>query len=123
MEIFKLVQIKTLMMFFILIFSFTHMSEKTFAEQAMNIDQDKSTVLITGSNRGIGLALAQNYAEQGWNVIATCRKPKKATDLMSLRDKFSNVNIVSLRDSCDDRVQLLSVCHFVFVIRLGFLID
>ena len=69
MEIFKLVQIKTLMMFFILIFSFTPMSEKAFAEQTMNIDRDKSTVLITGSNRGIGLALAQNYAEQGWNVI------------------------------------------------------
>ena len=56
MEIFKLVQIKTLMMFFILIFSFTPMSEKAFAEQTMNIDRDKSTVLITGSNRGIGLA-------------------------------------------------------------------
>ena len=54
------------------------MSEKTFAGQTMNIDGDKSTVLITGSNRGIGLALAQNYAEQGWNVIATCRKPKKS---------------------------------------------
>ena len=77
MEIFKLGQIKTLMMFFILIFSFTPMSEKAFADQTMNIDRDKSTVLITGSNRGIGLALAQNYAEQGWNVIATCRKPKK----------------------------------------------
>ena len=66
MEIFKLGQIKTLMMFFILIFSFTPMSEKAFAEQTMNIDRDKSTVLITGSNRGIGLALAQNYAEQLW---------------------------------------------------------
>jgi Dehydrogenases with different specificities (related to short-chain alcohol dehydrogenases) len=108
MEIFKLGQIKTLMMFFILIFSFTPMSEKAFAEQTMNIDQDKSTVLITGSNRGIGLALAQNYAEQGWNVIATCRKPKKATDLMSLRENFSNVNIEELDVTSEEQINALA---------------
>ena len=37
-----------------------------------------STVLITGSNRGIGLAFAQAYAEAGWNVIATSRSPENA---------------------------------------------
>ena len=108
MEIFKLGQIKTLMMFFILIFSFTPMNERVFAEQTMNIDRDKSTVLITGSNRGIGLALAQNYAEQGWNVIATCRKPKKATDLMSLRENFSNVNIEELDVTSEEQINALA---------------
>jgi len=41
----------------------------------------KPTVLITGSNRGIGLEFAKQYAEKGWNVIATARKPGKAEDL------------------------------------------
>jgi NAD(P)-dependent dehydrogenase (short-subunit alcohol dehydrogenase family) len=31
------------------------------------------TVLITGANRGIGLALCKTYVAQGWNVIAVCR--------------------------------------------------
>ena len=32
------------------------------------------TVLITGANRGIGLALTQLYLQQGYKVIATCRQ-------------------------------------------------
>ena len=31
------------------------------------------TVVITGANRGIGLALAQEYNQQQWHVIALCR--------------------------------------------------
>lgn len=31
------------------------------------------TVLITGANRGIGLALCKTYVAQGWQVIAVCR--------------------------------------------------
>ncbi|APX92608.1 short-chain dehydrogenase [Halomonas sp. 1513] len=32
-----------------------------------------STVLITGANRGVGLALAQHYHREGWQVIGVCR--------------------------------------------------
>jgi NAD(P)-dependent dehydrogenase (short-subunit alcohol dehydrogenase family) len=43
------------------------------------------TVLITGANRGIGLAFAQSYAADGWRVIAACRSPARATDLKKVR--------------------------------------
>lgn len=42
------------------------------------------TVLITGANRGIGLALARQYAGDGWKVIATCRDPDRADDLSAI---------------------------------------
>jgi NAD(P)-dependent dehydrogenase (short-subunit alcohol dehydrogenase family) len=50
-------------------------------------------VLITGSNRGIGLELARQYAEKGWTVIATVRDPATATDLAALAAKHKNVTI------------------------------
>ena len=33
-----------------------------------------STVLITGANRGVGLALARHYRAEGWAVIGVCRE-------------------------------------------------
>ena len=38
------------------------------------LSPNSPTVLITGANRGIGLELAKQYAERGWNVIATGRR-------------------------------------------------
>ena len=46
------------------------------------------TLLLTGSNRGIGLEFARQYAERAWQVVATCRKPEKADVLQILRDQF-----------------------------------
>lgn len=40
-----------------------------------------STVLITGANRGVGLAFTEHYASQGWQVYATCRDPAAADAL------------------------------------------
>jgi NAD(P)-dependent dehydrogenase (short-subunit alcohol dehydrogenase family) len=45
-----------------------------------------SNVLITGANRGIGLALAQLYASRGDTVLACCRAPRKATELQALAE-------------------------------------
>lgn len=36
----------------------------------------KKTILITGSSSGFGKAAAQKFAAEGWNVIATMRKPE-----------------------------------------------
>ena len=46
------------------------------------------TVLVTGSNRGLGLAFTEQYAALGWNVLATCRDPGAASDLRALASTF-----------------------------------
>lgn len=48
--------------------------------------KDASTVLITGSNRGIGFELSKQYAEAGWNVIATARRDAEDPGLADLRE-------------------------------------
>jgi NAD(P)-dependent dehydrogenase (short-subunit alcohol dehydrogenase family) len=35
------------------------------------------TVLITGASRGIGREFADQFAADGWRVIATCRNPEQ----------------------------------------------
>jgi NAD(P)-dependent dehydrogenase (short-subunit alcohol dehydrogenase family) len=42
------------------------------------------SVLITGANRGLGLEFARQYAAEGWQVIATCRRPEEADALKAL---------------------------------------
>ncbi len=44
------------------------------------------TVMITGANRGIGLAFARGYAAEGWRVLACCRDPGNAKDLDALKE-------------------------------------
>lgn len=53
-------------------------------------------VLITGCNRGIGLEFAKQYAEEGWQVFATCRNPDKALALQEISERFPNVKILPL---------------------------
>jgi NAD(P)-dependent dehydrogenase (short-subunit alcohol dehydrogenase family) len=49
------------------------------------------TVLITGSNRGIGLEFARQYAAKGWTVIATHRQDTVPESLKSLTDQYASV--------------------------------
>ncbi|EEY70173.1 short chain dehydrogenase, putative [Phytophthora infestans T30-4] len=55
----------------------------------------KKTVLITGSTRGIGLALVEHYTKAGWNVIATARATSNTDKALS------PLKIVTL-DTCDE---------------------
>lgn len=42
------------------------------------------TVLVTGANRGLGLAFVKSYAADGWRVHACCRYPEKCRPLQEL---------------------------------------
>ncbi|RNC84839.1 MAG: SDR family oxidoreductase [Winogradskyella sp.] len=50
------------------------------------------TIFITGASSGLGKATAKLFAEQGWNVIATMRKPENETEL----DKIENITVLPL---------------------------
>jgi NAD(P)-dependent dehydrogenase (short-subunit alcohol dehydrogenase family) len=55
-----------------------------------------ATVLITGSNSGIGLEFAKQYAAKGWNVIATDRRAATPKSLANLAARYKNVRIERL---------------------------
>ncbi len=75
-------------------------------EGAAAADSTK-TVLITGSNRGIGLAFARHYAaasDANWRVIATCRRPEQAEALKALAAERGNIEIVMLDVTREDHI-------------------
>ncbi len=76
-------------------------------QQGVSAAGAPSTVLITGSNRGIGLAFATWYAEQGWEVIATCRRPGQADDLKALAAEHENLRIEQLDVTSEDQIGAL----------------
>jgi NAD(P)-dependent dehydrogenase (short-subunit alcohol dehydrogenase family) len=59
-------------------------------------EENAPTVLITGSNRGIGLEFVKQYASRGWNVIGTCREPTDKTELLNLSKNHSNIKVHQL---------------------------
>jgi NAD(P)-dependent dehydrogenase (short-subunit alcohol dehydrogenase family) len=71
--------IRSLMIVALLVTSQASFGSEANSEEAT--DQQQQTVLITGANRGIGLALATHFHQHGYKVIATARKPTKALEL------------------------------------------
>jgi NAD(P)-dependent dehydrogenase (short-subunit alcohol dehydrogenase family) len=55
-----------------------------------------TTVLITGSNRGLGLEFVKIYANRGWRVIATCREPGTADALNDIATSHPDVMVEQL---------------------------
>ena len=55
-----------------------------------------STILITGANRGIGLEMAAQFAAEGWQVLACCRNPQVAGDLMALAENHDSIEMFAL---------------------------
>lgn len=50
------------------------------------------TIFITGASSGLGKATAMLFADKGWNVIATMRKPENETEL----GQTANVRVLPL---------------------------
>ena len=79
-----------------------------------------STVLITGTNRGIGLGLVRSYAADGWDVIACCRNPDSADDLNEIAKLTGGRVHVERLDLADhDIINALAekyACHSIDVL-------
>lgn len=67
-----------------------------------------ATVLITGSNRGIGLEFVRQYAADGWTVIATARDINDAKELKGLAAAHKNITLKKLDIIDEDSVKALA---------------
>ena len=54
------------------------------------------SILITGTNRGIGLEFVKHYIKNNEKVIATCRNRNSAKDLLELENTTNNLSLVEL---------------------------
>jgi NAD(P)-dependent dehydrogenase (short-subunit alcohol dehydrogenase family) len=55
-----------------------------------------ATVLITGTNRGLGLEFVRQYAAEGWTIIATARNLDDAKELKALAAAHKNISLKKL---------------------------
>ena len=58
------------------------------------------SIVITGSSSGIGKAAAKYFAQKGWKVAATMRKPEKETGL----NQLENVSLYALDVTNDESI-------------------
>jgi NAD(P)-dependent dehydrogenase (short-subunit alcohol dehydrogenase family) len=62
------------------------------------------TVVITGTNRGLGLALVEQYARVGARVFAFCRNPQEASELNALVKQHKNISVHALEVTDDAQI-------------------
>ncbi|WP_028989612.1 SDR family oxidoreductase [Thermithiobacillus tepidarius DSM 3134] len=51
------------------------------------------SVLITGTDRGLGLEFSRQYAQAGWRVFACCRRPEQADALHRLAREHPQLSV------------------------------
>lgn len=66
------------------------------------------SILVTGSNRGLGLEWTRQYAELGWRVYATCRFPEQADALQQLAAQYTTLSVHRLDVTDNDHIQQLA---------------
>jgi NAD(P)-dependent dehydrogenase (short-subunit alcohol dehydrogenase family) len=66
------------------------------------------SILITGSNRGLGLEWAEQYAEADWRVYATCRHPEQADALRMIESAYRNLTVHRLDVTREEEIAALA---------------
>lgn len=67
------------------------------------------SVLITGANRGLGLEWTRQYAEAGWRVYASCRRPEEAEHLKALAGRYPRVSAHRLDVTDSEQLRTLQL--------------
>jgi NAD(P)-dependent dehydrogenase (short-subunit alcohol dehydrogenase family) len=81
-----------------------------------------STVLITGANRGLGLALAKHYQQAGWEVIGVCRSTSEEL-AETARQVIDNIDVTQSKDVARLAEQLNGVSLDLLINNAGLLHD
>ncbi|KAK4046135.1 hypothetical protein OIV83_006332 [Microbotryomycetes sp. JL201] len=71
------------------------------------------TVVVTGANRGVGLAYTEALLKRGHAVVATARNPESATELQHLKTQYSGkLDVITLdissKQSAEDAAAAVS---------------
>src|SRR5215470_2358265 len=75
---------------------------------AFSLPASAETVLITGSNSGIGLEFVKQYAAKGWTVIATSRRSGVPESLAQVIKDHKNVRVEKLDVTSADDLKALA---------------
>lgn len=62
-----------------------------------------STILITGSNRGIGFELTRQYLGEGWRVLACSRDLQRAQELGALKEQYPDSLVLAALDVSNEQ--------------------
>ncbi|MEM1155815.1 MAG: SDR family oxidoreductase [Pseudomonadota bacterium] len=87
----------------------------TYAEEAV------ATVLITGANRGIGLAMSEAFKAGGYDVIGTARKPDEADDLKKIGARVEQLDVTDAQSVAALKDRLADVEIDILVNNAGIL--
>ncbi|MBJ6979829.1 SDR family oxidoreductase [Luteimonas sp. MC1895] len=77
------------------------------------------TSLVTGANRGLGLALVRHLLDRGDHVVAACREPGRATALNGLAGEHPGRLHVLPLDVADTRSRAAFVAELPLVLGNG----
>ena len=63
--------------------------------------QTARTILLIAASRGLGLAMAEEFLKDGWNVVGTVRAGSGRTKLHDLADQFQERLAIETLDICE----------------------
>lgn len=66
----------------------------------------KGTILIVGASRGLGYAMAEEFATRGWDVIGTVRASSR-TELHELAERSPSVRVETVDINEDEQIAAL----------------
>ena len=85
-----------------LVFQCMDVSAETGATDHEAFKPGAETVIVTGSNRGLGLGWVTHFLQRGASVIATCRSPAEAKELHALKAKYGAQLLIEQLDVTDE---------------------
>lgn len=80
----------------------------SLAPPASDAADARPTVLITGSNRGIGFEFVRQFSARDWRIIATARAPERAGELNALAATDPDIVVEQLDVTDHARVSALA---------------